>query len=146
MLYTPATAPGACLESQLGQFLGLLRQSREGCSGPEPVERRELPSSVSHTSVVSDCMDSSLSGSTVHGILQAGILEWVAVPSSSGSSQLRDGTHTSYVSWLAGSLPSVPPESPCVEDKYSITSKKKVQNLLFPNLTINMPKTFFHYM
>ena len=102
MLYTPATAPGACLESQLGQFLGLLRQSREGCSGPEPVERRELPSSVSHTSVVSDCMDSSLSGSTVHGILQAGILEWVAMPPSRESSQRRDRTLVSYVSCIAG--------------------------------------------
>ena len=31
-------------------------------------------------------------GSSVHGILQARILEWVAVPSSRGSSQSRDGT------------------------------------------------------
>ena len=29
---------------------------------------------------------------TVHGVLQARILEWVAVPFSSGSSQPRDGT------------------------------------------------------
>ena len=31
-------------------------------------------------------MDYSPSGSSVHGILQAGILEWVALPSSRGSS------------------------------------------------------------
>ena len=31
-------------------------------------------------------------GSSVHGILQARILEWVAVPSSRVSSRLRDGT------------------------------------------------------
>ena len=36
-----------------------------------------------------DLMDSSLPGS-VHGILQARTLEWVAVPSSGKSSQLRD--------------------------------------------------------
>ena len=30
---------------------------------------------------------------TVHGILQARILEWVAIPFSRGSSQLRDRTH-----------------------------------------------------
>ena len=42
--------------------------------------------------------DSSLPGSSVHGILQTRILEWVAVPSSRGSSRPRDGTHTSYVS------------------------------------------------
>ena len=29
---------------------------------------------------------------TVHGILQARILEWVAIPFSRGSSQLRDRT------------------------------------------------------
>ena len=32
-------------------------------------------------------MDCSLSGSSVHGILQARILEWVAIPSSRGSFQ-----------------------------------------------------------
>ena len=33
-------------------------------------------------------------------ILQAGILEWIAMPSSRGSFQPRDGTHISYVSWI----------------------------------------------
>ena len=37
-------------------------------------------------------MDCSLSGSSVHGILQARILEWVAMPSSRGSSRPRDRT------------------------------------------------------
>ena len=31
------------------------------------------------------------------GILQARILEWVAVPSSRGSSQTRDGTQVSFI-------------------------------------------------
>jgi len=35
-------------------------------------------------------MDHSLPGSSVHGILQARILEWVAVPFSRGLSQPRD--------------------------------------------------------
>ena len=34
---------------------------------------------------------------TVHGILQARILEWVAFPFSGGSSQLRDGTQVSCI-------------------------------------------------
>ena len=34
---------------------------------------------------------------TVHGILQARILEWVAVPFSRGSSQLRDRTQVSCI-------------------------------------------------
>ena len=39
-----------------------------------------------------DPMDCSPPGSSVHGILQARILEWVAMPSSRGSSQPRDQT------------------------------------------------------
>ena len=35
-------------------------------------------------------MDYSLSGSSVHGILQPGILEWIAISFSRGSSQPRD--------------------------------------------------------
>ena len=37
-------------------------------------------------------MDYSLPGSSVHGILQARILEWVAIPFSRDSSPPRDGT------------------------------------------------------
>ena len=41
-----------------------------------------------------DPEDCSLPGSFVHGILQARILEWIAMPSSRGSSQPRDQTQT----------------------------------------------------
>ena len=37
-----------------------------------------------------DPKDCSLPGSSTHGILQARILEWVAMPSSSGSSRPGD--------------------------------------------------------
>ena len=37
-------------------------------------------------------IDCSLSGSSVHGILQTRVLEWIAMPSSRGSSQPRDQT------------------------------------------------------
>ena len=47
-----------------------------------------------------DCMDCSLPGSSVHGILQSRILEWIAMPSSRGSSQPRDWTHVSKVSCI----------------------------------------------
>ena len=56
-------------------------------------------------------MDCSLPGSSVHGILQARILAWVAISSSSGSSQPRDWTQAS--SLQADSLPSEPPWKPC---------------------------------
>ena len=43
-------------------------------------------------------MDCSPLGFSVHGIFQARILEWVAIPSSRGSFRPRDQTHVSYVS------------------------------------------------
>ena len=71
-------------------------------------------------SVMSDLcnpMDCNPPGSSVHGILQARILEWVAISASRGSSQPRDQTHASYVSCIGkqvfynkhhlGSLPTV---------------------------------------
>ena len=45
-----------------------------------------------------DPMDFSLPGSSVHAILQAGILEWLAMPFLRGCSQTRDQT---WASWIA---------------------------------------------
>ena len=42
-------------------------------------------------------MDCSPPGSFVHGILQARILEWVLIPFSRGSSQLRVTTQVSHI-------------------------------------------------
>ena len=44
-----------------------------------------------------DHMHCSPPGSSVHGILQARILQWVAMPSSRGSSQARDQTQVSRI-------------------------------------------------
>ena len=44
-----------------------------------------------------DCVNCRLSNSSVHGILQARILEWVAVSSSRRPLQLRDWTQVSYI-------------------------------------------------
>ena len=44
-----------------------------------------------------DPMDCSLPGSSVRGILQVKILEWVAIPFSKGSSQPRDQTQLSHI-------------------------------------------------
>ena len=44
-----------------------------------------------------DPMDCSLPGSSVCGILQASILEWVAIPFSRASSQPRDQTGVSCI-------------------------------------------------
>ena len=44
-----------------------------------------------------DRMDYSLPGSSAHGVLQARILEWVAIPFSRGSSRPRDQTRVSCI-------------------------------------------------
>ena len=44
-----------------------------------------------------DPMDCSPPGSSVHGILQARMLEWVAIPFSKGSSQPRERTQVSHI-------------------------------------------------
>ena len=44
-----------------------------------------------------DPMDCSLPGSSLHGILQARVLEWVAISFSRGSSQPRDRTLVSCI-------------------------------------------------
>ena len=51
-------------------------------------------------------------GSSVCGILQARVLEWVAIPFSRGSSQPRDRTRISGIEGRF--LPSEPPGKPCV--------------------------------
>ena len=63
-----------------------------------------------------DPVDQSLPASSVHGILQARILEWVTMPSSRGSSRPRDPTHSllGLLHWQVGSLPPSPPGKPKV--------------------------------
>ena len=81
-------------------------------------------------STLCQTMDCSPPGSSVHGILQARILEWVAISSSRGSRWIRDHTHDLILTWLpvspprdgtrvsclmygqVGSLPLAPPGKP----------------------------------
>ena len=66
-----------------------------------------------------DPMDYSLPGSSVHGILQARILEWVAISFSRGSSQPRDRTQ--------GSNPGIEPGSPALyADVFTIWATREV--------------------
>ena len=64
-------------------------------------------------------MDCSLPGSSVHGIIQARILEWIAVPSSSGSSPPRDQTCTSCI---AGTFFTPEPPGKPLEHSMSLYS------------------------
>ena len=65
-----------------------------------------------------DPVDYSPPGSSVHDILQAGILEWVAMLFSRGSSWPGDGT---WVSCFAGRVfTAEPPGKPCTFSLYEI--------------------------
>ena len=62
------------------------------------------PKSFQWCPALCDLMDCSSPGSSVHGILQARRLEWVAMPSSRGSSRPRDQTQSFMSSALADGL------------------------------------------
>ena len=61
-----------------------------------------------------DPMDYNPPDSSVHGILQARILEWIALSFSRGSSQARDQTHIACVSPASAGrfLTTEPPGKP----------------------------------
>ena len=62
-------------------------------------------------------MDWSPPESSVHGILQARILEWVAILFSKGSSWLRDQTHISYISCIGRQIfTTEPPGKPLIKE------------------------------
>ena len=69
----------------------------------EPLECVSAPSCL----MACDPMDCSPPGSSVPGVFQARILEWVAISSSRGSLQPRDQTHVSCVSCI-GQVDSLP--------------------------------------
>ena len=83
--------------------------------GPRQWEHRTLTTGWVHAQWLQPCltfcdpMECSLPGSSVHGILQARILEWVAMPSCRGSFQPRDWIRVSCVSCTAGGFFTVEP-------------------------------------
>ena len=60
-----------------------------------------------------DPMDCSPPGSSIHGILQARTLEWVAIPYSRGSSRPKDGTLVSCIAWRIFTMWTTR-EAPCL--------------------------------
>ena len=101
----PVEHPSYSLPNNLGQ--GTTRTAarlpmdahswgQEGCNRPHPcteVGKVKLLSCVR----LCDPMDCSLPGSSVHGIFQAIVLEWIAISFSRGSSQSRDWTWVSRI-------------------------------------------------
>ena len=67
-----------------------------------------------------DSMNHSLSGSSVHDILQARIVEWVAMPSSGDLPNPRDQTRVSSISCIAVRFFTAEPLRKPVTEKYSM--------------------------
>ena len=86
-------------------------EERGGFSFPECMQAQLSQSSPT----ICDPMDCSLQGFFVHEILQIRILEWVAMPSSRGSS--HPGIKSGSPALQADSLPSEPPGKPYVESR-----------------------------
>ena len=64
----------------------------------KPPRKPESESEVAQSSpTLCNPMDCNLSGSSVHGIFQAIVLEWIAISFSSGSSRPRDRTQVSCI-------------------------------------------------
>ena len=98
-------------------------------------------------------MECSLPGSSVVGILQARILEWVAMPSSRGSAWPRDQTPISYISCMGRwvlyhyrHLGTLIPPTPCIKlevlcilspnFKFFVVVVKYISRDNFPNFHI----------
>ena len=71
-------------------------------------------------------MNWRLPGSSAHGIIQARILEWVAMTSSKGSSQPKDQTSISCGSCITGRFfTTEPPRKPRYSKQQNRPKKKK---------------------
>ena len=90
--------------------------------------------------ILCDPMNYSPPGSSIHGVLEARILEWAAIPSSRGSSQPRDRTWVSYVSCIGRQLffsPLVPPTKPYL--------KKQVHNKSYATECVIWIQKLWHW-
>ena len=75
----------------------------------------------------SDPMDCSLQVSSVHGIFQARILEWVAISFSRGSSPPRDQTRVSRI----------------VDRRFTVWATREVRNMVI--CSINVSCTLYYF-
>ena len=91
---------------QLNQHYSLISKSAlfYHASSQAPLEQIRVLKSLQLCLTLCDPIDCSPPGSSVHGILQARILEWVVIPSSRGSSRARDWTlgllHLRLCRWI----------------------------------------------
>ena len=103
-----------------------------------------------HCSVTQLCptlynpMDSSSSVSSVHGIFQAKILEWVAISFSRGFSQLRDQTCATYTAGRCFS--TEPPGKPRWVNNRILLRWLKFERLTISSVSKYMKQLEFSYI
>ena len=87
---------GFCCRDDADPALPPPTGAEEMCTDSTRAERRKALVAQS-CPILCDRVDCSPPGSSVHGALQARILEWVAFPFFSGSSRPRNQTGVSYI-------------------------------------------------
>ena len=94
--------------------------------------------------ILCDPMDCSPPGSSLHGIFQLRILEWVAISFSRGSSQPRDLTWASCI--IRGFLTAEPPGKPfyCVIAGHNVSTIANIQLTLNKFLLNNLFSLLLH--
>ena len=101
----PCECPVTVLLNQRGSSYALAIKTERKITStqlltPPPIgQAYTLAKSLQLCPTLCDPTGHSLPGSSVCGILQASILEWVAMPFSRGSSPSRDRTSISYFSF-----------------------------------------------
>ena len=100
---------------------------------------------VSNSCNPTDC---SLLGSSVHGIPQARILEWVAISFSRGSSRPRNQTQVSFIAgrfFNDWSMREALNEYPTFIDRLNIIKLSVLSNLIcrFNEITMRNPESYF---
>ena len=98
-----------------------------------------------------DPMDYNPLGSLVHGILQARILEWVAISFSGGSSQPRSRTRVScitgrfFTDWAMREAPTRKPESAQkIEDTRNVCVHAQSCSTLCDPMDYSLPSSSVH--
>ena len=95
-----------------------------------------------------NAMDCSLPGSSVHGIPQARILEWVAISFSRGSSRPRNQTQVSFTAerfFTDWAMREALNEYPTFMDRLNIIKLSVLSNLIcrFNAIPMRNPESYF---